>query len=145
MALLSPVIRSSLLLFLSFAVATDASCYNPNGGLILDPAYQPCVQTLGAVSMCCATNRTTNADVCQSNGLCHNPCLASGQQCNGSSEGQYWRESCTDQSWSSPYCLRRICTSARVSKKWRCWQDHMLMETEWRVIEPKLWNVPVLD
>jgi hypothetical protein len=145
MASFNPALRSSLLLCLYSTLATAASCYNPDGDLILDPTYQPCVQTLGAVSMCCATNRTTNADVCQSNGLCHNPCLASGQECDGSSQGQYWRESCTDQSWSSPYCLSGVCTNIAVSRKWRHWQGCRLMEIDWRVAERKHWNVPVLD
>jgi hypothetical protein len=145
MASFNPALRSFLLLCLYSILATATSCYNPDGDLILDPAYQPCVQTLGAISMCCATNRTTNADVCQSNGLCHNPCLASGQECDGSSQGQYWRESCTDQSWSSPYCLSGICINISVSRKWRRWQGCRLMEIDWRVAERKHWNVPVLD
>lgn len=113
MASVSVAIRLSLLFFLPFAIA---SCYNPDGGLILDPAYQPCVQIVGSVSMCCATNRTADADVCLPNGLCHNPCSATGI-CGGSENGQYWRETCTDSSWNSPYCLKGVCTNASVSRR----------------------------
>ncbi|MCJ1263335.1 hypothetical protein MMC22_003205 [Lobaria immixta] len=53
-------ISLSPLLLLPFVAAT---CYNPDGTVVNDPEFQPCVFTVGVVSMCCATNRrNTNAD-----------------------------------------------------------------------------------
>jgi hypothetical protein len=72
----------------------SASCYVPNGTVRApDPghAYQPC--NIGTYSMCCATNRTSDADQCLQNGLCYN---ADGNY--------YWRESCTDPTWTSEAC-----------------------------------------
>lgn len=86
-----------------------AQCYYPNGNRVDDPAFQPCVAASGTVSMCCATNRSAQADTCLSNGLCHNPCVSS-DLCGGSTGGKYWRESCTDQSWKSEFCLKQLCT-----------------------------------
>jgi hypothetical protein len=95
------------LLFLLPLVA--ATCYYPNGTAVDDPSFQPCAATSGAVSMCCATNRASQADECLANGLCHNPCV-SADLCGGSTGGKYWRESCTDSSWESEFCLNQLCT-----------------------------------
>lgn len=92
----------------------SATCYYPDGTIETSPEYQPCVATVGTFSMCCATNRAQFADQCLPNGLCHNPCATSGF-CGDSTGGQYWRESCTDPTWSSPFCLRNVCADPAVS------------------------------
>lgn len=99
-------LQSSLLFLPSFVAA---QCYSPDGNKVDDPAFQPCVAASGTISMCCATNRTSDADTCLPNGLCHNPCV-SPDLCGGSTGGKYWRESCTDQSWKSEFCLKQLCT-----------------------------------
>jgi hypothetical protein len=98
--------------FLSLASAT--SCYYPDGSVETSGEFEPCVSTIGTVSMCCATNRAQFADECLPSGLCWNPCATSGF-CGTSTGGQYWRESCTDASWTSPFCLKSVCTNPTVS------------------------------
>jgi hypothetical protein len=85
-----------------------ATCYNPNGSAITNPAFQPCNQVVGTISMCCGTNWTNGIvepDTCEPNGLCLN-----------SYEGAplYWRGSCTDPTWKSPNCLSNLCTEYSV-------------------------------
>ena len=96
-------------LFLLSLVA--ATCYYPNGNAVGDLAFQPCAATSDAVSMCCATNRTSHPDECLSNGLCHNSCVST-DLCGGSTRGTYWRESCTDSSWQSEFCLKQLCADS---------------------------------
>jgi hypothetical protein len=116
MALFRLGIPSLLLFFLPFVATT---CYHPDGTAVTDPAFQPCSSSSGTISMCCGTNRTESPDECLPNGLCHNPCATSGQ-CGDSSGGQYWRESCTDSSWRSPFCLQGACTNSPVSIRTCC-------------------------
>ena len=48
--------------------------------------------------MCCAIRRDGgSADICEKNGLCGNPLI---------DQNDFWRESCTDQSWQSESCLK---------------------------------------
>jgi hypothetical protein len=84
-----------------------AFCYNPDGSQVTDLSFQPCNQVSGTVSMCCGTNHTggIDPDVCQPNGLCKN-----------TGDNIQWRESCTDASWKSPYCLK-FCTGGPVSRR----------------------------
>jgi hypothetical protein len=110
MALLSPLLLSVLYL----VPLISATCYYPDGTIETSTDYMPCVATVGTFSMCCATNRAHYPDQCLPNGLCHNPCATSGN-CGDSAGGQYWRESCTDPSWSSPYCLKNVCANPAVS------------------------------
>lgn len=99
----------SLLLPIFFCLAAT-TCYNPDGSDVTDLDFQPCVPTIGTVSMCCATNRTSkDTDRCISNGLCYDPCTTTGE-CGDTFIGEYWRESCTDRSWKSPFCLQGVCT-----------------------------------
>lgn len=102
-------------LFGFFAFATN--CYYPDGSQVLETDYQPCVLISGVGSMCCATNRHASSqdhpDTCLSNGLCHNPCT-SGGDCSDI-PGRYWRESCTDPSWESSFCLKGVCINNDVS------------------------------
>lgn len=81
---------TSLLLVAFHIYHISATCYNPDGSEIKDPAYQACNQFAGSVSQCCGTNHTgvVAPDTCQANGLCQN---------NGDSV--YWRQGCTDKTW----------------------------------------------
>ncbi|ERF74581.1 hypothetical protein EPUS_00711 [Endocarpon pusillum Z07020] len=88
---------SSLFLFSLRATPTEAECFTPNGtdrndmpGVSGDP-YQPCPSD-GDVAMCC---RIGTGDICVEHGLCFNP-----------SGNIYWRESCTDRTWSDPACVK---------------------------------------
>lgn len=101
----------ALLLAAFCACQVAATCYNPDGSEIKDPAYQACNQFLGAFSPCCGTNHTgvVAPDTCQTNGLCQN---------NGDSV--YWRQGCTDKTWKSPFCLH-LCTDPQVSL---CGEQH---------------------
>lgn len=120
----------ALLIFLRYAAST---CFYPDGSLASN-AYQPCNQVAHSVSMCCGTNRPDKtADECLSNGLCFNPCGVDGF-CGGQDKGQYWRESCTDQSWNSPQCLKSLCTNPAVSQKepTAIGRYGKLTRTEWR-------------
>ncbi len=53
--------------------------------------YAPCDQEAN-VSMCCRTNNG-GSDVCLPSGLCRNGNI-------------YWRESCTDPTWTDPACIK---------------------------------------
>lgn len=105
--------RSSLVsvLFTCFLLpaVVRATCYNPDGSEITNPAFQPCNQVVGKFSMCCGTNWTGGVvmpDTCQENGLCLN---------SFENEPLYWRGSCTDPTWKSPNCLANLCASDGVS------------------------------
>ena len=53
---LSVVFWSVLFFDVKFVLS---ACYNPDGSQQTGPAYEPCVQTVGTVSMCCGTNVRT--------------------------------------------------------------------------------------
>lgn len=98
------------LVFLLYSLSTPikptlANCYLPNGtdrnaaagaDSAADEQYAAC-HLDGRASMCCAIGpaRQSNRDSCTSNGLCLGP------------DGvTWWRESCTDQSWTDPACVQ---------------------------------------
>ena len=84
------------------------NCYLPDGILESSQDYQPCNSVLGTISMCCGTNRTgIAAESCLPNGLCRK----FGTE-GGVTTEVLWRESCTDPTWQSPFCLRNICATA---------------------------------
>jgi len=89
-----------LFLFLPSLLA-QTQCYYPDGSHVNSAAYQPCNLAIGTASMCCAIGpgAADPADQCLSNGLCKG-------YPNGT---QLWRDSCTDHSWKSPFCLQ-LCT-----------------------------------
>ena len=123
----------SQLSVLFFLHSAAAACYYPNGSIMESLEFQPCSSVANAMVMCCATNRIPRfQDICQSNGLCYNPCNDDG--CGPQIIGKYWRESCTDQSWESPFCLKGVCTKSTVS--WNELADFdrcgKLMRLEWR-------------
>ena len=84
-------------LFLSLA---SAACYNPDGtnrngqNNASNSAYVPC-DNIAPISMCCNIGPNNDGDICVPGGLCYNPNV-----------NLYWRESCTDQTWMSPACIK---------------------------------------
>ncbi|KAL8805280.1 MAG: hypothetical protein Q9182_002048 [Xanthomendoza sp. 2 TL-2023] len=96
------LIVNVLFIFAATSLAVGTDCFVPNGTdrnkkSDVSPdsiAYVPCNQK-DPFSMCC---RYGNDD-CLPNGLCRGR--------YGSSP--LWRESCTDPTWTSPYCLN-LCT-----------------------------------
>lgn len=88
----------------------SSNCYSRNGTLITDIAYQPCSSS--GDSACCGTNHDGAGhvgianDVCDANGLCQNF-----EPYDGTNEGvkMWWRQGCTDSTWSSPNCLASVC------------------------------------
>ena len=90
------------LFLLSFLLIplVSASCYEPDHDIIESDQYQPCGNGVSSddASMCCAVRRDGgSADECEKNGLCSNPLIDA---------NDFWRESCTDQSWQSESCLK---------------------------------------
>lgn len=102
-----------------------ATCYDLDGSIVTDPAFQPCNAIEGAVTVCCATNRTNHfggsssdgitADQCLPNGLCHNIIIFS----PSSTEERYWRNGCSTSPVDSVHCLD-VCTQPDevVSNLW---------------------------
>lgn len=140
------ITASSSLWVKSFASA--AKCYFPDGSPELSDEFQPCVSISSSSSssssmvhsMCCATNRTSAnspfpvfaTDNCLSNGLCYNPCLFA-EGCD-SIHGNFWRDSCTDSTWNSPFCLKGICANDDVS--WKIFQSEFFKNKN-----PKKWTL----
>ena len=99
------------------------TCYNRDGTLITDIAYQPCNSDASRDSVCCGTNhqaagqRNVANDVCETNGLCQNY-----EPFDGTNEGVklWWRQGCTDPTWKSAECLENVCNDALVSFKGNC-------------------------
>ncbi|KAH8722911.1 hypothetical protein GQ44DRAFT_729061 [Phaeosphaeriaceae sp. PMI808] len=84
------------------------SCYKPDGSLNTYAPVQPCNQVAGSFSMCCGTNHTAKGiakDVCTPNGLCQNFITYP----SGKTFTTYWRATCSDPTWNSPFCLKNIC------------------------------------
>jgi hypothetical protein len=102
-----------IILIVSFASNAEAQsgCYFPNGTEIIDQGYKRC-RLDTADSMCCNIGQGV-PDQCLPNGLCRNRCDINGTGCSGNSP-TYWRETCTDSTWSSPYCLKNACTNSSV-------------------------------
>ncbi|KAL8945883.1 MAG: hypothetical protein Q9222_007642 [Ikaeria aurantiellina] len=98
------------ILLSAFISTASADCFYPNGtdrneGTDVTPgteAYVPCNQ-VNPFSMCCRYG----GDDCLPNGLCQ------GYASDGSKP--VWRESCTDPTWTSPYCLR-LCVTGEDAK-----------------------------
>ena len=106
-------ITSSLCAPFAFA----AKCYYPDGSPVQLDSHQPCSSISGIDSMCCATKIEAEdaRDHCLANGLCHNPCNPAGDCSNR--PGRFWRESCTDAAWESPFCLKGVCANSHVGLK----------------------------
>jgi hypothetical protein len=100
-------LRYSLFLFSLWHVLFPdaiAACYYPNGTLESNTEYEPCVATIGTISMCCATNRPPDSqpppDECLPNGLCRNTCtdFVNTGSCGTETGYEYWRSLCTGKS-----------------------------------------------
>lgn len=104
----------SLILFVFFVPLCNATCYGLDGNTMTSE-FQPCSSVAGAITVCCATNRTNyfggsslhgaTADQCLPNGLCHN------LEVNSPSVTyvQYWRNGCTTTPVDDERCLN-VCT-----------------------------------
>ncbi|KUJ13760.1 uncharacterized protein LY89DRAFT_784628 [Mollisia scopiformis] len=86
------------------------TCYNPpknvgTSGTAQDGNYTSC-NINQEESMCCRSKKIGPwpPDACLESGLCIN---------TAGSAPTYWRESCTDPTWTSPYCLNvfNVCSS----------------------------------
>src|SRR5437773_4140804 len=82
----------TLLLLQIATICWAQTCYHPDGSAA-PSKYAPC--NAGVHSMCCRTN-DGGPDICRPDGLCQSTLDSS----------FIWRESCTDQSWQSPGCLK---------------------------------------
>lgn len=110
-AVLSLIILST---FAATSLAVGTDCFVPNGtdrneGTDVSPgsvAYVPCDQR-APFSMCCRYG----GDDCLPNGLCQ------GHASDGSEP--IWRESCTDPTWTSPYCLK-LCLTGKTPSGFDC-------------------------
>lgn len=92
-----------IVFFLGSLPLITSDCYFRDGTNVLNGQYVPC--RLTSASMCCGTNRGYNVDSCMDNGLC-----------NAAYSEKLYRESCTDPTWASPYCLGNICTNTTASQ-----------------------------
>src|SRR5579871_3896393 len=77
-----------LAVFTLHAGRAYTACYWPDGSAA-GSGYGPCNPS--GTSMCCAFG---NGDVCTAEGLCRYQ--------NDSGAVSWWRDSCTDQTWTSP-------------------------------------------
>src|SRR5947207_2726271 len=92
-----------------------SACFLPNGtdrnaleGAADGYDYAPCNRS-AAVSMCCAIGPGRYPDICAPHGLCHN-----------TQYNSYWRESCTDQTWQDPACVKLFVTGVGQSNIGLC-------------------------
>ena len=96
-----------VLLLVPKAFAQDWPCFHPDMSPVTSSEYQPCPNQPGFASMCCATNRTAFPDHCQDNELC----IVNVANSAGTDTRQWlWRESCSDSTWQSPFCLKLCIT-----------------------------------
>lgn len=89
--MIPPIVFAALFFYFDGSLAQQ--CYYPNQ--VVAPNDVPC-QTNGLVSFCCSSGY-----VCLDNKICM---LEASSPVNQDSSDQYWRGSCTDQTWSSPDC-----------------------------------------
>ncbi|KAH8728792.1 hypothetical protein GQ44DRAFT_578819, partial [Phaeosphaeriaceae sp. PMI808] len=81
-----------------FAIALGQQCYGVDGTK-LDDTFAPCNPTANH-SGCCATKRSSGADLCLDNGLC--------MSTRGEFMGMIWQNGCTDATGKDVACLK-IC------------------------------------
>jgi hypothetical protein len=110
----SPLLTLPLALILSLVGHSSAACYTPEGldrNTMLNASegylYAPCDNVV-PVSMCCAIGpgrvADGSADTCIPGGLCYNQ-----------GGNLYWRESCTDPTWTSPACIKLFVNGTGVT------------------------------
>jgi hypothetical protein len=88
---------SFLATFITFAASQQ--CYGLDGTQ-LDDTYSPCNPS-AKHSGCCATRRSSGADICLDNGLC----LSTHDEMMGT----IWQKGCTDASGRDAACPRNLC------------------------------------
>lgn len=109
-----------LLVGISTVSIVSAQCFMPNGtdrnardgpGI----RYKTCGKSPAgsSQSMCCKIG-----DTCLDSGLC---------QDNG---GRFWRESCTDQTWKDPACIRLYIDDTGYRKYWVSRRHHKYTKCE---------------
>jgi hypothetical protein len=95
LSLINMLSRSTLLFALYAAAGAAAqTCYGLTGA-ILDHSFAPCNPD-AKHSGCCATNRTTGADVCLDSGLC--------MSTTSDYMGTIWQPGCTDSTGKATEC-----------------------------------------
>lgn len=101
------------LLLVQFCVAMSmADCFREDGTKDASTDYIPCNPILGTTSMCCALNRTNEIqdnlpqDKCLPNGLCQH---AHQDNHTGETFYEYWRNFCSDSTWTGCLPLKNIC------------------------------------
>ena len=98
-------LAGSVLCLLWITKACSANCYWPNGtdenaasNVANLEDYAPC-DAGAAVSMCCAIGPHRVAEGSA------DTCVADNRLCLSSNGETYWRESCTDPTWTDPACI----------------------------------------
>jgi hypothetical protein len=110
----SPLLTLPSALILSLVDRSSAACYTPEGldrNVMFNASegylYAPCDNVV-PVSMCCAIGpgrvADGSADTCIPGGLCYNQ-----------GGNLYWRESCTDPTWTSPACIKLFVNGTGVT------------------------------
>ena len=95
LSLINMLSRSTLLLALYAAAGAAAqTCYGLTGD-VLDHSFAPCNPD-AKHSGCCATNRTTGADICLDSGLC--------MSTTSDYMGTIWQPGCTDSTGQATEC-----------------------------------------
>jgi hypothetical protein len=95
LSLINMLSRSTLLFALYAAAGAAAqTCYGLTGA-VLDHSFAPCNPD-AKHSGCCATNRTTGADVCLDSGLC--------MSTTSDYMGTIWQPGCTDSTGKATEC-----------------------------------------
>ena len=93
---------SLLLITAAFTMITQTQfCFHPDGSQDTQNAV-PC--NVGRHSMCCYIT-PTSPDFCRPDGLCQDSTI----------DQLVWRESCTDQTWQAPECVK-LCVSKSEKK-----------------------------
>src|SRR5690242_1889185 len=94
----------------SVGAAASQKCYSLTGAE-LDDTFRPCNST-AKHSGCCATNRTTGADICLDSGLC----MATKNEYIGT----IWQPGCTDSTGKATQCPKLCPGSTYTLKLFAC-------------------------
>lgn len=90
-----PSLATSLSLFAAiFNIAAGQQCFGVDGTK-LDETFAPC-NASAKHSGCCATKRSTGADICLDSGLC--------MSTRGEFSGMIWQNGCTDPTGKDVAC-----------------------------------------
>ena len=114
MFLPSPIFLGLVTLLLSSFTSVQAvtTCYREDNHNATDSIYTPCNND-HPFSMCYRSQADADGNpadkTCLPNGITQNINITGGYE--------YWRQSCTDPTWTSPYCLNAFdaCPSVRSS------------------------------